>query len=277
MIIDPEFDHSANRYLASLTHLHSANGHSLPVCRICRGPTGAKDDGQHWELCHRCRDHLRDAGISSVELADATGFIIYVLEHQDKSADQALRDMYRYKLTVGRTSRQEISEEGQRIRVLLYVTLRDHLADILRSARPVDIITHVPSTSTHTGRDPYALGDAISSAVNKLHGVAPHANLLVPGHRSPGSVRTVDPYRFSVVDPDVVAHRHVLLVEDTWVTGASAQSAAIALHRAGAERVTILCVARMLSAQWQAGSYLSSKYASFPPPSPEIPVFPPQQ
>lgn len=274
MIIDLAFDQAANRYLDSLTHLHSANGHDLPVCRICRGPTGVNNAGQHWELCRPCQGHLNDSSITPQELADATGFIIYALKHADGAADQALRDMYRYKLTLGRATRQEISEEGQRIRVLLYVTLRDNLADMLTtSVAPVDMITHVPSTSSQAGRDPYALGDAISSAVSKLRGAPPHVELLVPDSHNPTSSRTVSPERFSVGEPGAVVGRHVLLVEDTWVTGASAQSAAVALHRAGASRVTVLCVARMLAEQWQAGSYLTSEYTAFPSPSPDIPVF----
>lgn len=273
MIINPGFDQAATRYLDSLTHLHSANSHDLPVCRICRGPTGVNHVGEHWELCRPCQGHLNDAGINAQELADATGFIIYALKHADGSADQALRDMYRYKLTHGRATRQEISEEGQRIRVLLYVTLRDNLADVLTASAPIDMITHVPSTSTHPGRDPYALGDALSSAISKLRGAPPHVDLLTPGAHKPAPSRTVDPDRFSVRDPGMVAGRHVLLVEDTWVTGASAQSAAVTLHRAGTTRVTVLCIARMLTAQWQAGHYLTSQYTTFPPPSSGIPVF----
>lgn len=273
MIIDPGFDQAATRYLDSLTHLHSANSHDLPVCRICRGPTGVNHVGEHWELCRPCQGHLNDAGINAQELADATGFIIYALKHADSSADQALRDMYRYKLPHGRSSRQEISEEGQRIRVLLYVALRDNLADVLTASAPVDMITHVPSTSTHPGRDPYALGDALSSAISKLRGAPPHVDLLTPGAHKSALSRTVDPDRFSVGDPGMVAGRHVLLVEDTWVTGASAQSAAVTLHRAGTTRVTVLCIARMLTTQWQAGHYLNSKYTSFPPPLASTSVF----
>ncbi|UVS81239.1 ComF family protein [Actinokineospora sp. UTMC 2448] len=51
---------------------------------------------------------------------------------------------------------------------------------------------------------------------------------------------------FSVDAPHLVAGRHVLVVEDTWVTGSSAQSAALALKQAGAAAVTIVCLARWL-------------------------------
>ena len=44
-----------------------------------------------------------------------------------------------------------------------------------------------------------------------------------------------------------IAGKHVLVVDDTWVSGGKSQSAAIALKDAGADAVTILCVARWLS------------------------------
>jgi hypothetical protein len=49
---------------------------------------------------------------------------------------------------------------------------------------------------------------------------------------------------------DRVAGRHVLVVEDTWVSGAKAQSAALSLRAAGAATVTVLCVARWLRYDW---------------------------
>jgi len=42
----------------------------------------------------------------------------------------------------------------------------------------------------------------------------------------------------------------VLVVEDTWVSGATAQSAAITLKDAGATAVTVLAVARWLRNDW---------------------------
>ena len=56
--------------------------------------------------------------------------------------------------------------------------------------------------------------------------------------------RVLDPQLF-YVDSDQVSG-HAVIVEDSWVTGANAQSAAIALHQAGADYVTILCVTRLL-------------------------------
>ena len=56
-----------------------------------------------------------------------------------------------------------------------------------------------------------------------------------------------------VISPEfqpAVAGRHVLVVDDTWVSGGKAQSAAIALKTAGAAAVTIICIGRWLSYKW---------------------------
>jgi hypothetical protein len=69
----------------------------------------------------------------------------------------------------------------------------------------------------------------------------------------------------TVGDPDVPAHRFsarryrattalagqsVLLIDDTWTTGASAQSAAAALAAAGAGRVGALVIGRFVNRRW---------------------------
>lgn len=51
--------------------------------------------------------------------------------------------------------------------------------------------------------------------------------------------------RFAVTAGDAV-RRHVLLIEDTWTSGAKCQSAALTLRQAGADSVTILALARWL-------------------------------
>lgn len=50
-----------------------------------------------------------------------------------------------------------------------------------------------------------------------------------------------------VANPDVVAERHILLIDDVITTGATLDAAAHALHHAGAARVDALCLARALN------------------------------
>jgi hypothetical protein len=49
---------------------------------------------------------------------------------------------------------------------------------------------------------------------------------------------------------DQARRRHVLVVEDTWVSGAKAQSVALTLKDAGASNVTVLAIGRWLRYDW---------------------------
>ena len=53
---------------------------------------------------------------------------------------------------------------------------------------------------------------------------------------------------FAVADPDEVRNRNLLLVDDVFTTGATVESCARALKRAGAARVHVLTLARVVKA-----------------------------
>lgn len=78
---------------------------------------------------------------------------------------------------------------------------------------------------------------------------------LAAGPLNAKRIANVD--RFAVPDAarPVVDGKRVLLVDDTWTTGTSQQSAA-ALKAAGAASVTGLCVARWLSWRWESDTPL---------------------
>lgn len=63
----------------------------------------------------------------------------------------------------------------------------------------------------------------------------------------------LEPRTFSAAKFEATAnleHQSVLLIDDTWTTGASAQSAAAALKAAGAERVAAVVIGRHLNREW---------------------------
>jgi phosphoribosylpyrophosphate synthetase len=72
--------------------------------------------------------------------------------------------------------------------------------------------------------------------------------------------------RFLVQDSDTtkVDGAHVLVVDDTWVSGGTAQSVAVALKDAGARAVTILCVARWLRWDWSSTPAFVEEYLTAP-------------
>lgn len=127
----------------------------------------------------------------------------------------------------------EAAAAGEVLLALLLVFLRDHGACGWRSAgfgSPSHVAV-VPTARARPGVHP----------LRRL--IAPHlgwqwAELAArPDQRE----RDLDPGRF---DAAPVPGARVLLVDDTWTTGASAQSAAMALRRAGARSVVTVVIGR---------------------------------
>jgi hypothetical protein len=69
----------------------------------------------------------------------------------------------------------------------------------------------------------------------------------------PNDRRQTNPAFFHYVG-ESLHDRHVVLFDDTWVTGGHAQGAALALRNAGAARVTVLVLGRCLDPGWSETS-----------------------
>ncbi|MET7768072.1 phosphoribosyltransferase [Nocardia sp. NPDC005366] len=114
-----------------------------------------------------------------------------------------------------------------------------------------DALTFVPSKERPDATHPVAaLANATLPKFN--FATAPMPKFLMrPG---PGSdiKRKMTADRFEIDERwrQRVQGKHVLIVDDTWTTGASAQGAAIAVKTAGAATATILCIARWLRWDW---------------------------
>jgi hypothetical protein len=110
-------------------------------------------------------------------------------------------------------------------------------------------VTFVPSTTRPGGNPPIA---GIARRVHSVYPARAKVGLAVGPSGGAPRASVPRPDRFTVPDeylPQVV-DQHVLVVEDTWVSGDKAQSAALTLKAAGATCVTILCVTRWLRYDW---------------------------
>jgi len=120
---------------------------------------------------------------------------------------------------------------------LLLVFLRDHFSCVSRSAGS--------GPPTHVAVVPTARGRPGEHPLRSL--IAPYLNWpwIDLSARPDQRERDLDPRRFSAmpVNPD----SRVLLIDDTWTTGASAQSAAMALRDAGAGSVATVVIGRHVS------------------------------
>jgi hypothetical protein len=154
------------------------------------------------------------------------------------------------------------------LRALLLTFLREHGPCVWSRAGlpPPARLAVVPSGQGRPGRHP------LLRLLAPLLVLAPAPLAIRPGEPLG---RSLNPARFRA-SPSV-AGQSVLLVDDTWVSGASAQSAVVALRRAGAGPVAVVVLGRhvdpadprsaRLLARVATGGYDRSRCAVHSPPS----------
>jgi hypothetical protein len=189
---------------------------AAPDCHVCRGPVRPG-----FARCYQCERHdLYGHGL----LADAMVPISYAIRGT-AFAD----DLWRYKSWPAPTAKARAA-----VLALLLAFLADHGACVWRHAgmAPPGYLAVVPTGAGRPGPHPLL---ALVSPFLRL----PVCPLTIrPGRQG----RDLDLDRFRA--GPVPAAAAVLLLDDTWVTGASAQSAAAALKLAGARHVAVLVLGR---------------------------------
>ena len=147
---------------------------------------------------------------------------------------QLASDLWRYK------SSCPDSKAAARLLSLLLVFLHDHGRCVWRDAgmtSPSHVCV-VPSGRGRAGLHPL---QALVSPFLTLAWVS-----LRPRPGGDPFARALDPGRFTARQP--LAQATVLLLDDTWASGGSAQSAAVALKRAGARAVAVVVLGRHVAA-----------------------------
>lgn len=188
------------------------------TCDVCAAPVAG------YSLCFRCQEHANFA----VPIADRVASSVYAVE-PDSQTYRIVRD---YK------GQRPVRSHQQAMSALLALGLRGHAdcASKLAGER-IDGWALVPSTQ----------------------GRSTLRNLVVRLARFPAQeipVRYSGPERHREFTPEFwpvelsSVSRHVLLIDDSWVTGGHAQSVAASLKAVGAQRVSIFTVARVLDPQW---------------------------
>jgi predicted amidophosphoribosyltransferase len=168
---------------------------------------------------------------------DAICPISYSISHEQ--LHHALKG---YKRFTGETARRLTVE----LAAVLWRHLEAHERCVARAAKTkeFDLVTTVPSGDRERGP-----GHPLRLVVGELVGPTRtrHERLL---ERSSTEVngRAFDRKKYRATRP--VAGASVLLIDDTWTTGANAQSAAAALKSAGAGPVAAVVIGRYLNREW---------------------------
>lgn len=198
------------------------------VCDICHGSTGFKYNGDPWERCWSCKESVD--GVSNpvrlvvpISLYRVGEQLHTVLKDYKRSPSERVRE--RHLLQVGAILHRFLHGH------------RDHIA--AEAMRYWDTVTIVPSKTSQDAVHPLesaiALGEPLRSE---------YARLLEPADVGRiGRAQSSDQgYRASAESEG----RRVLLVDDTFTSGATLQSAASALALGGAEVVAGLVIGRVI-------------------------------
>ncbi|MFZ2048122.1 MAG: hypothetical protein WAV12_29335 [Trebonia sp.] len=192
-------------------------------CRTCRGPVQAG-----FARCYQCDlAHARCGGL----LADVVAPVAYAVKGGPLAGD-----LWRYK-----SGAAGATEAGARVAAMLAGYLREHGDQVWRAAGMAagpELAAVVPSGQGRTG--PHPLLGIVASYVDVP---------IIPLSAAPGAAARARGLADGVAVGwltvgGAVAGADVLLVDDTWVSGASAQSAAAALKAGRARRVALVVIGR---------------------------------
>lgn len=190
------------------------------VCRIC----WTFVEGS-FATCYRCGHQP--------SLIDAVVPITYSPDRGQMHV--ALRG---YKDGVGK-ARQLFARD---VLAVLWRFLRDHEPCVARAAgarRGFDVVTSVPSKTLAADNERGVFRDLLADhcALTRDR----YRRALLPTDRASGA-RTYEPDRYRATLP--LDGKAVLMLDDTWTTGSTAQAAAHALRLAGAAPVALIVVGR---------------------------------
>jgi predicted amidophosphoribosyltransferase len=189
------------------------------TCADCAAPV----DG--YQRCFYCNRHKSRDG-----LADAIGILTYAVAGQ-----QSGYVMRGYKAPAAPEEHQVI------VTLLALLALSIHApCPGLLAGRPVTHWATVPSFPAKPGEHP------LHTIVKEL---APGSEVRLAAARGASRPRAVSPDHFQA-EAELRSDSHVLLLDDTWATGGHAQSAVLALRKAGAGHVSVLVIARWLTAEF---------------------------
>lgn len=213
--IADELESGAGSYLQSTVRVPGL------TCDVCGTPVAAQ-----FSRCLPCSEHAK----SGHALADRVGFLIYAI----KPDSQSYLLVYNYKAVEAGPSMEA------QMMALLALGLSGHTDCVYALAGTQSTgWAVVPSTKGRSTLHDYV---ARLSRPNALE-----IEIDYVGSSRPD--RHLHPELWKVKAPSQLPE-HVILIDDSWVTGSHAQGVAAALKTAGASQVSIFTVANVLDPTW---------------------------
>lgn len=198
------------------------------ICPICRGfpnEDWATDVG-----CGANPNHL-DA-VVPISYAPGAGQLHTALRHYKDDPREAIRSRFHLQLAS-----------------VLWLFLDAHEVCVAKAAKgsapAFDVVCVVPSKARD--RDERRAGLRTLLGRTCQHTAERFERLLIPTDRG-SSEREYDPDRYEATRR--VDGEHVLLIDDTWTSGASAQNSGYALKAAGAASVGFVAIGRYVRRDW---------------------------
>lgn len=192
------------------------------VCRVCRDliPRG-------YTYCRHCRDARAADVVVPISLCIRGSALHAALRGYKDGTQQRVRDLHAHRLAA-------LVDE--------FLDGHERCLAAAARARTFDAVTVVPSSSP--------VRDELRPNLRRLAAElasttrSRHRRLLMATGAVPATVG-FDRRRY-LASPDA-AGQQILLLEDTWVTGSRAQSAAAALRAAGAVSVAVVAIGRFVN------------------------------
>lgn len=210
---------------------HNARHEVGATCIVCACPTQNT-------RCWRCAPHDAEFG---TQLADRVLILAYA-RGKAPSRHQSEHTLYAYKATT--PSLKSLND----LKLMVMAATRLHSGCVARIAgRPWSAVTFVPSARRPGATHPVA---QLARAVSRH---TPSQRFLLdlgPSIAAEGRTVLADRFQVPSTASGLVRGSHALIVDDTWTSGSKAQSAALAVRQAGADIVTVLCVARWCRHDW---------------------------
>lgn len=188
------------------------------------------DSARGFTLCFACHQNEQASSRTGLGGADLVVTLVYAIK-----GGQSAHLMHTYKTPAATKTGLD------QLRLLLSSALILHGECIESSVGSrASALAVVPST--RAPRRPHPLRYIAPSGYSNVE--------LVPGPGFKQTPRCLVGDLWKVQNPAAVVGKHVLLIDDTWTTGAHIQSAAVALRASGATAVTAVVLARWLDPGW---------------------------